>query len=71
LEYLYIHSLGIPAAIANLVNLEILTLFNNQIEELPTAISSLPKLRILNMGYELRITNYESLILHLDELIGH
>jgi Leucine-rich repeat (LRR) protein len=30
--------------------LEILTLFNNQIEELPTAISSLPKLRILNVG---------------------
>lgn len=41
---------AIPATIANLCNLEILTMFNNQLEELPTAISSLPKLRILNVG---------------------
>lgn len=40
----------VPPAIANLVNLEILNLFNNIIEELPTSISSLNKLRILNVG---------------------
>ncbi|ROT73168.1 putative ras suppressor protein 1 isoform X1 [Penaeus vannamei] len=40
----------VPAAIANLINLEILNLFNNIIEELPTSISSLNKLRILNVG---------------------
>ncbi|RZF39846.1 hypothetical protein LSTR_LSTR000494 [Laodelphax striatellus] len=35
---------------ANLVNLEILNLFNNQIEELPASLSSMPKLRIFNVG---------------------
>lgn len=40
----------VPPGLANLVNLEILNLFNNQIEELPTSLSSMPKLRILNVG---------------------
>ncbi len=42
---------AIPPNIADLVHLEVLTLWNNQIEELPTSISSLPRLRILNIGY--------------------
>jgi len=41
---------SLPAAIANLCNLEILNLFNNYLEELPVAISTLQKLRILNVG---------------------
>ncbi len=40
----------IPPAIADLVSLEHLNLFNNHVEELPTALSSLPKLKILNLG---------------------
>jgi len=40
----------VPPGLANLINLEILNLFNNQIEELPTSLSSMPKLRILNVG---------------------
>lgn len=40
----------IPPGIANLINLEILNLANNQILELPVSISSMPKLRILNVS---------------------
>lgn len=43
-------SLAIPPGLANLTNLEILTLANNQIEELPLSLSSMPKLRILNLS---------------------
>lgn len=32
------------------INLQSLNLWNNQIEELPTSLSSLSKLRILNLG---------------------
>lgn len=42
--------LGVPPGIANLINLEILTLANNLIEELPLSLSSMPKLRILNLA---------------------
>jgi hypothetical protein len=41
----------VSPGLANLINLEILNLFNNQIEELPTSLSSMPKLRILNVGW--------------------
>ena len=40
----------LPPNVAELVNLEILNLFNNHLEELPIAISTLPKLKILNIG---------------------
>ena len=40
----------IPPAVADLVNLEALNLFNNHVEELPTTLSALPKLKILNLG---------------------
>jgi Leucine-rich repeat (LRR) protein len=40
-----------PPGLANLINLEILNLANNQIEELPTSLSSMPKLRILNLRF--------------------
>lgn len=39
-----------PPGIANLTQLEMLNLFNNHIEELPVSLSSMPKLRILNVG---------------------
>ncbi|RWS13108.1 Ras suppressor protein 1-like protein, partial [Dinothrombium tinctorium] len=45
-----INKFAIPPSIANLSNLEILNLFNNQIEELPTSLSSMTKLKILNVG---------------------
>lgn len=38
----------LPAAIANLNNLEILNLSNNHLDELPLSLSAMPKLRILN-----------------------
>ncbi|CRK88857.1 CLUMA_CG002604, isoform A [Clunio marinus] len=38
----------LPAAIANLTNLEILNLSNNHLDELPLSLSSMSKLRILN-----------------------
>lgn len=41
---------AIPANVADLKNLEVLNVFNNQIEELPTQISSLQKLKHLNLG---------------------
>lgn len=41
---------GVPPNIADLKNLEVLNMFNNQIEELPTQISSLQKLKHLNLG---------------------
>lgn len=40
----------VPPGLANLVNLEILNLFNNHITELPISLSQMPKLRILNVG---------------------
>lgn len=40
----------VPANISELKNLEVLNMFNNQIEELPTQISSLQKLKHLNLG---------------------
>lgn len=40
----------VPPGIANLTQLEMLNLFNNHIEELPVSLSSMPKLRILNVG---------------------
>lgn len=43
----------VPANISELKNLEVLNMFNNQIEELPTQISSLQKLKHLNLGYVL------------------
>lgn len=43
--------LEVPPGLANLVNLEILNLFNNHITELPISLSQMPKLRILNVGY--------------------
>ncbi|KAH6931461.1 hypothetical protein HPB50_024466 [Hyalomma asiaticum] len=45
-----IPGLFVPASIANLYNLEILTLCNNQIVELPSSISTMPKLKILNLA---------------------
>lgn len=42
--------IAVPANIAELKNLEVLNFFNNQIEELPTQISSLQKLKHLNLG---------------------
>lgn len=41
---------AVPPGLANLVNLEILNLFNNCITELPISLSQMPKLRILNVG---------------------
>uniref|UniRef100_A0A8C9FR18 Disease resistance R13L4/SHOC-2-like LRR domain-containing protein n=1 Tax=Pavo cristatus TaxID=9049 RepID=A0A8C9FR18_PAVCR len=41
---------AVPANIADLRNIEVLNFFNNQIEELPTQISSLQKLKHLNLG---------------------
>lgn len=41
----------VPPNISELKNLEVLNMFNNQIEELPTQISSLQKLKHLNLGY--------------------
>lgn len=40
----------VPPNISELKNLEVLNMFNNQIEELPTQISSLQKLKHLNLG---------------------
>lgn len=40
----------VPPNISDLKNLEVLNMFNNQIEELPTQISSLQKLKHLNLG---------------------
>lgn len=48
--FFFIFCIAIPPGIANLTNLEILTLANNQIEELPVSLSSMPKLRILNVS---------------------
>lgn len=42
---------GVAPNIADLKNLEVLNMFNNQIEELPTQISSLQKLKHLNLGF--------------------
>lgn len=42
---------AVPANISELKNLEVLNMFNNQIEDLPTQISSLQKLKHLNLGY--------------------
>lgn len=44
-------SVAVPPNIAELKNLEVLNFFNNQIEELPTQISSLQKLKHLNLGW--------------------
>lgn len=41
---------AVPANVADLRNIEVLNFFNNQIEELPTQISSLQKLKHLNLG---------------------
>ena len=41
---------AVPANISDQKNLEVLNMFNNQIEELPTQISSLQKLKHLNLG---------------------
>ena len=38
----------IPAALANLENMEILNLFNNTLEEIPISLSSMPKLRLVS-----------------------
>jgi len=35
----------VPAALANLDNMEILNLFNNSLEEVPVSLSGMPKLR--------------------------
>ena len=50
--FLLLLSLGlaVPPNISELKNLEVLNMFNNQIEELPTQISSLQKLKHLNLG---------------------
>lgn len=40
----------VPPNISELKNLEVLNMFNNQIEDLPTQISSLQKLKHLNLG---------------------
>lgn len=44
-------SVAVPPNVAELKNLEVLNFFNNQIEELPTQISSLQKLKHLNLGW--------------------
>lgn len=44
---------AVPPNVSELKNLEVLNMFNNQIEELPTQISSLQKLKHLNLGYVL------------------
>ena len=49
IEILFVFSV-VPPGLANLVNLEILNLFNNHLTELPISISQMPKLRILNLG---------------------
>ena len=41
---------AVPANISELKNVEVLNMFNNQIEELPTQLSSLQKLKHLNLG---------------------
>lgn len=46
----FLMSSVVPANISELKNLEVLNMFNNQIEELPTQISSLQKLKHLNLG---------------------
>lgn len=46
----YFFFTAVPPGLANLVNLEILNLFNNHITELPISLSQMPKLRILNVG---------------------
>ncbi|XP_017752954.1 PREDICTED: ras suppressor protein 1 isoform X1 [Eufriesea mexicana] len=46
----YFLCIAVPPGLANLVNLEILNLFNNHITELPISLSQMPKLRILNVG---------------------
>uniref|UniRef100_A0A3Q3DXD6 Ras suppressor protein 1 n=1 Tax=Hippocampus comes TaxID=109280 RepID=A0A3Q3DXD6_HIPCM len=43
------NKLTVPPNISELKNLEVLNMFNNQIEELPTQISSLQKLKHLNL----------------------
>jgi len=50
LSFLSLSFSGVPPNIADLKNLEVLNMFNNQIEELPTQISSLQKLKHLNLG---------------------
>jgi len=35
----------VPAALANLDNMEILNLFNNSLKEVPVSLSGMPKLR--------------------------
>lgn len=45
-----VFGIAVPPGLANLVNLEILNLFNNHITELPISLSQMPKLRILNVG---------------------
>jgi len=41
---------AVPPSIGELANLELLNLFNNTIEELPTSLSGMQKLKILNLG---------------------
>ncbi len=40
----------LPPQVGEMLSLEMLNLWSNHIEELPTSLSSLPKLRILNLG---------------------
>ena len=54
LFWFFHHSLtAVPPHMVELVNLESLNLFNNHIEELPTNISSMQNLKLLNVGYVL------------------
>uniref|UniRef100_A0A286Y2E7 Ras suppressor protein 1 n=1 Tax=Cavia porcellus TaxID=10141 RepID=A0A286Y2E7_CAVPO len=50
IHILHFVSIAVPPNVAELKNLEVLNFFNNQIEELPTQISSLQKLKHLNLG---------------------
>lgn len=58
----------VPPGIANLTQLEMLNLFNNHIEELPVSLSSMPKLRILNVG-SVHVMFYILIVNHIIEIV--
>jgi Leucine-rich repeat (LRR) protein len=50
-EYCYKHLIKLPAEIGNLINLEILSLINNNLTSLPAEIGNLFNLQQLNLCY--------------------